>query len=789
MKTRKSGPLEGLRVVTLARTMSTKVAGMILADNGATVVEFAAPGSEVEPTWELAEQVWRRGKSLADFVSGDGVLAMIDEADAFISDLHSAELVELGLDPEALAAARSNLICLQISGYGRTSEAEADEWSETLAWARQGFYWRQYGYREGPRMPTFPTGSYATAFNSITALLAAVHARNETGQGQVVDTSLADGLAAQQAMFWYWSERDRAPDTPINIRDGGMGRLVLEAYQCADAEWIHIHSGSKGGFSRLMALAGLQEQIPPIPTDAASEIGQPIEPWQLELIHETLPVMFVQKPRAEWLKILRDLDIPSMPDLLPGEVYLEPQALENQLSTLVELPDGEVVRAGGAVLKFSEAPANASYIAERRVGPDEALSDLRTAAARAPAPPARRADIGGRYPLAGLKVVDFGVFFAGPFASRLLADLGAEVIKIENLAGCPMRPISGGRYFNAANHHKRTIALNLKKPESRAVVERLVKWADVVQHNLRPDVAESLGMGYEDLRDINSQLIYCHSPAFGSLGPYRGYPGFEPLSSAVTGLMMRHEDCRYVGPYLAIGSMDPGNGLLGAAAILMALYHRDRTGEGQFVECPQMGSAILSTLETVVRADGSIADPLTVDEGQYGSSWWRRLYQCSDGWIVVHAWREAARGALAGLVGGGDAPADALSAWAAKTSTDAAVQTLRNLGVPVERVGEAYRADDYFFDEENLRLGRVIEFPDHPKWGSYRDLGQFWRFSRSPVRQANEGRYAPSIGGFTRQILQEHGFSESEIASLVEARVVGAETADGARAAQPAVAI
>ena len=754
--------------------MSAKVMGMILADNGATVVEVVRPEAP-EPTWELAEQVWRRGKSLVAFEDGEQVRRLLDEADVFATDYHERDLQDLGLDLTRLGAERPRLICLQLSGYGRDSAFEQDPWSETLIWARQGFYWRQYGHREGPRMPTFPTGSYGAAFNGMTAILAALHARNLTGRGQLVDTAVADGLAAQQGMFWYWSERDKAPDAPMDIRQGGMGRLVLESYQCADAEWLHVHSGSKGGFSRLMALAGLQEQIPPIPTDAASEIGQPIEPWQLELVHETLPVMFASKTRPEWLKILRELDIPTMPDLLPGEVYTDPQVLENQLTTLVELPDGELVRAGGAVLKFSESPGNPSIVAERQVDTAEALADLKRAVARTPPPRTGSADLAKQYPLAGLKVVDFGVFFAGPFAGRLLADLGADVIKIENLAGCPMRPISGGRYFNAANHHKRTLALNLKKPESRAVIERLVKWADVVQHNLRPDVAESLGMGYEDLRDLNPGLIYCHFPAFGSLGEYRSYPGFEPLSSAITGLMMRHGDCRYVGPYGAIGSMDPGNGLLGAAAILMALYHRDRTGEGQFIECPQMGSAILSTLDTVIRADGTIVDPLAADEGQYGFSWWHRLYPCGDGWFVVHAWSEAARDGLRRAAGAdGEDPTAVIASWASGQATASVVERLRAAGVPVEPVGPRYSADAYFFDEENVRLGRVIEFTDHEKWGSYRDLGQFWRFSGSRLRQASEGGYVPGLGACSRELLAEHGFSEAEIADLLQRRVVGA---------------
>ncbi len=576
----------------------------------------------------------------------------------------------------------------------------------------------------------------------MTCILAALHARNETGRGQVVETSIADGIASQQGMMWYWCENEAAPDKPIDITKGGMGRLILEPYQCADAEWLHLHSGSKGGFPRLMELAGLTEKIPPIPTDAQSEIGQPIEPWQLELVHETLPALFATRPRAEWLKILRDLDIPVMPDLKPGEIYSDPQVVENQLTCLTVLPDGESVRAAGGVLKFSESPGSPALMAERKVDTEQALSDLSRASERTPPPRFGKGDLSGKYPLAGLKVLDFGVFFAGPFASRLLADLGADVIKIENLAGCPMREISKGRYFQAANHYKRTMTLNLKKPESRAIIERLVKWADVVQHNLRPGVAESLGMGYEDLRDLNPGMIYCHSPAFGSIGPYRGYPGFEPLASAITGLMMRHGGCEYVGPRHAIGSMDPGNGLLGAAAILMALYHRDRTGEGQYVECPQLGSGILSTLDTVQREDGSIDDPLATDEDQYGFSWFCRLYKGADGWLVVHAWNDEARQALRALAGASDGnEIETITAWALDCSVADAIAALRKAGVPAEIVGAPYKPEHYFFDKENVRFNRVIEFQNHPRWGRYRDLGQFWRFSQSTVRLPPEGRF------------------------------------------------
>jgi len=778
MRTRKAGPLHGLRVVTLPWHSTAKVIGMLMADNGATVVEVVDDELGHEPNWERAEMVWRRGKDIVSLEGPEQLAKLTQNADLFITDYYPAELKQLGVTGSDLVARHPALVVLNVSAYGIDSAQVNDIWTETLAWARLGFFQRQSGPREGPKMPAFPAGSYAAVFNGVTAALAAIHVRNETGRGQVVDTSISDGLAAQQAMGWYWSEKEKPSVKPVNIHAGDMGRLVLEPYKCGDGQWLHIHTGSKGAFSRLMAIGGLQEQIPPIPTAAATETGQPIEPWQLELVHSTLPKVFASKTRDEWRKIFREQDIAAMPDLRGGEVFTDPQAIENQLSMLVDLPNGETVRAAGAVLKFSKSPAAPSGIAERKVDTNEAISDLELAVKRVPPPRIGDGDFDARWPLKGLKVVDFGVHFAGPFASRLLADLGADVIKVENLSGDPLRPIAKGQYFMAANHHKRTLALNLKTPEGKAIMQKLVKWADVVQHNLRPGVAEGLGIGYEDLRDMNPGLIFCHSPAFGSLGPYKDLPGFEPLSSAITGLMMRHSDCLDVGPRGSIGSMDPGNGMLGAAGMMMALYHRDRTGEGQYIECPQMGSAILSTPETVILESGEILDPLRVDDQQYGFSWHKRLYQAADGWLVVDAWSARARDGLRVTTSAGEGTEiDDITKWAASLPVNEAVEKLRAADVPTEPVGEPYDGDTYFFNEENLRLGRVIVFENEPRWGDYRDLGQFWRFSGSPLRQAKEGRLTAGIGSAGAEVLSEHGFSEDEIAALAEKRVIGLQAA------------
>lgn len=668
-------------------------------------------------------------------------------------------------------------MAVRVTGHGATAPGEGEPWSEALVAASLGLPWAQQGPRgEGaPHMPAFAAGSTATAFNAITAAMAALYRRHRSGEGQYIDIALVDGFAAQQTLSWAWSPRlpRHERDPLLDIERGSLGRLVLRAFRCADGGWIHIHTGAKGAFSRLVKLAGLDDRIPPLPQSGQSEIGQPIAPDQLALIHATLPGMFAGRPRDEWLRILREIDVSAMPDLRAGEVFDDPQVLENQLTTLVDLPGGERVRAAAAPLKYSESPGLPGAVPSGHLAAGDAIAELRRTA-----PPVARAGqtsrSGAGFPLAGLKALDFGIHFAGPFATRLLADLGAEVIKLENLYGCPLRAAMNGRMFNAGNRNKRMLALNLKRPEARAVIERLVAAVDIVHHNMRPGVAEELGMSYEDLRRINPRIVYCHSPAYGSLGPWRDLPGFEPLSSAVAGLLTRYEGFELTGPHLGIGGMDPGNGMLGAAGIMMAIHHRDRTGEGQFLECPQLGSAVLSTPEVTIRSDGRISDPLFAGPLQFGYAWHARLYAAADGWLVVDAHSAQTRAALLALAGTGESQAEgALTAWSAARSIDSALEALRSAGVPAARLAPPYDGERFFHDPEHRRLGRVIEHHDHPYFGEYHELAQFWRFPGSPLRTGDAAWFAQPIGAQTLDILGELGFSRSDVDALIAAKVAG----------------
>src|SRR5437867_11136305 len=183
-------------------------------------------------------------------------------------------------------------------------------------------------------------------------------------------------------------------------------------------------------------------------------------------------------------------------------------------------------------------------------------------------------------PLDGIAVADLTSYIAGSYAAMMLADLGARVTKVESLAGDAFRELPG---FFGWNRGKRSVAVDLKKPDGLTIVERLAERSDVLMENMRPGVADRLGVGYERVHALNPRLIYCSVTAFGSTGPYADRPGFDPLLQALGGLMTLQG---FGGPpkYLRTAPTDYYTAALGAQAVLTALFMRERTGRGQRIE-------------------------------------------------------------------------------------------------------------------------------------------------------------------------------------------------------------
>ncbi|MEK7795314.1 MAG: CoA transferase [Candidatus Hydrogenedentota bacterium] len=210
-------------------------------------------------------------------------------------------------------------------------------------------------------------------------------------------------------------------------------------------------------------------------------------------------------------------------------------------------------------------------------------------------------------PLAGVHVVDFSSFIAGAFAATVLGDMGASIVKVESLAGDAARqwgPFLNGesRMFQGWNRNKRSIAVDLRSDKGREIVYDLVRRADIVVENFRPGITHKLKIDYPVLKATNEKLIYLSITAFGTKGPYGERPGYDPILQALTGAA--RGNIRYTGNtgICSVAISDFGSALLGACGLLAALYHRERTGQGQFLETTLLQAAMTLQSHMFVKA-------------------------------------------------------------------------------------------------------------------------------------------------------------------------------------------
>jgi crotonobetainyl-CoA:carnitine CoA-transferase CaiB-like acyl-CoA transferase len=236
--------------------------------------------------------------------------------------------------------------------------------------------------------------------------------------------------------------------------------------------------------------------------------------------------------------------------------------------------------------------------------------------------------------LRDVRVVEQGTFITGPCAGMMLADLGADVIKIEGPEGDPYRSYQGGRYsphFQAYNRNKRSLVLDLKQASDRETFERLIAQADVYLQNFRPGTAEKLGAGADRLRDLNPRLIYCSISGFGSTGPYAERPSYDSVAQALSGFLsvvVDEERPRFLGPALA----DAVTGIYAAYGILGALYERSRTGHGRLVEVSMLEAMAHFTVEPFAAFFALGVTPKSTDRPRLAQAY---ILRTSDGRLLA----------------------------------------------------------------------------------------------------------------------------------------------------------
>jgi crotonobetainyl-CoA:carnitine CoA-transferase CaiB-like acyl-CoA transferase len=375
-------------------------------------------------------------------------------------------------------------------------------------------------------------------------------------------------------------------------------------------------------------------------------------------------------------------------------------------------------------------------------------------------------------PLEGVRVVDLTSYIAGSYAATMLADLGADVVKVESLEGDSFRELPG---FFAWNRGKRSIALNLKAPDGRAVVERLARDTDVVMENMRPGVADRLGVGDATLRGLNPRLIYCSTTAFGSSGPYVDRPGFDPLLQGLAGIMALQG---FGGPpqYLRIAVVDYYAAALTAQAVLAALFVRERTGIGQKVETSLLHAVTALQAGNFVDYPGK--QSVFRDNPTY------RLYQAGDGeWLFLACGNQAFWVKLCQALGLEDLAHDPrFGSWMLRLDNravllpilearfkarprDAWLQTLLSHDIPA---GPVHSIDEFRRHELTRHHGMAREY-DHAEVGRLTLPGSSLLFSATPTRDVGP---SPTLGQHTDDVLRAAGYTDAAVADLRARKIV-----------------
>jgi crotonobetainyl-CoA:carnitine CoA-transferase CaiB-like acyl-CoA transferase len=378
--------------------------------------------------------------------------------------------------------------------------------------------------------------------------------------------------------------------------------------------------------------------------------------------------------------------------------------------------------------------------------------------------------IGGA--LAGVSVLDLTSYIAGSYAGMMLADLGASVVKVEALEGDPFRELPG---FLGWNRGKRSIAVNLKEADGRAVVHRLAVRADVAMENMRPGVADRLGVGEADLRAINPRVIYASVTAFGADGAYADRPGFDPLLQAMAGVMTLQG---FGGPprYVRIAMTDYYTAALACQAILAALFARERTGRGQRVETSLLRGALAMQSGNVVDYPGK--QSVFRDNPTY------RLYQAADGeWFFLACGNQSFWVKLCGALGlarladdprfgswllrldNGPALIPLLEETFASRPREAWLRVLADHDIPAAAVQPL---PAFMKDPVVQHQGMIVHY-EHPEVGPLTLMGQPLGFSDTPAPDPGP---PPVLGQHTDAVLREVGYRDADIADLHRRRIV-----------------
>jgi len=732
--------LRDLRIVEIGEGMAIEVAGLMLCELGADVLKIEPPGGD--PARGSATFAnWNRGKrSLAlDLDQPDSLAelnARLAGADVLLHPFTPRRAQALGLDDASLAAAFPRLVVCGVTGSPRNHpDAERPD-DELLVAARLGALYENDGYRAGPIALRYRMGSWGAAHLAAAGVLARLVMRLQSGAGGAAHTSILQGLLSNLPMVWARNSQGPMPNPPTYAP--GPRPQTLQLFECAGGDWMQVMDPTR------------QFDFASLPTmwDVMAE-GVSVD------TPEGLKAAFRRRPIASWIADLRAADIAVEPAFPLGELLRHRDVQLNGYVVEVEDPAlGRTVQPNTPFHHDADLPVGrpAPRLGE---GGERAWTGPTAPAGDAAQPP---------QPLAGVRVVDFGMFLAGPMGPSLMGDMGADVIKVEALTGDRIRFMH--RYYQAAARSKRSLALDLTRPEAKEILARLLRWAEVAHHNMRFKGAEKLGLTEVGLRRLNPDIVFSYVSAYGQRGERGSWPGYDSIFTAIAGWEFENAGAGNPPMFSRPGPMDIMSAQSCMVGTMAALYARRAGGPGHSIASSLLGVATFSQGEVLILPDGRLSETDHLSGDQTGFGPYHRLFETRDGWIAVAARKDGQQAGVRTVLGEDEA------AFAEAARARPAAELLAALeaqGVPCERVVFEDAMNRFFDDPLNRELGLVSALPQ-PLYGLVEQPGQYWSFGDTPMSIT---RCCPTIGEHTDEILRELGYADAEIVALRKTKVVG----------------
>ena len=802
-----SGPLDGIRVVELSTTLTSATISGFLADFGADVVTVEPPGGSPLRT-QPAFPFWGRGKRsvVLDLGAPDDAAAarsLAAHADVVIETFRPGVVERFGLGYDDLAPVNPRLVYASVTAFGRTGELANVKGYEGLVMARFGGH-DGMGViidRPGPAFCAAPYTAWSGAHSALHGILAALIERERSGVGQRVDTTLIQGFAGQDpwnAMLGHIAKQYPEAFTQAGLADDGASvpnnslffRLLVAL--SADGRWLQFSQTTPRLFEAFMRVMGLDWMWDDPKWKSVPDFDD-VE--QRHEYYELLLAAVRSKTAAEWQEAFDD-----EPDVWAeifrhgGELLDHPQLQHDRAVVTIDDDALGAVRQPGPFVRLDATPAELTRSAPML---DQHGDEVRKQASDTPAVDATGDDAPTAPPLDGITVLELGTYFAAPYGATLLTDLGARVIKIEQLDGDPIRHIIPFPEVGGVKvlQGKESIAVDIHTDDGRAIVHDLVREADAILVSFRAGVVERLGLDPETLLAINPDLVYLSAPGYGVDGPCGHRPAFAPTIGAGSGLAMRNiGESAPSGPDLTVEVVKPaalrvaqsamgvghadGFSALGvASALLLGLLARERGARGQAMQTSMLRTMAHVLVEDMVEYDARPTRQ-TGDIGLHGLSARYRLYETADGWVFLAApaaseWDDlvtafAPHVDLGGLEHDDDALAETLEkAFRTRTADEWESELLaHDVGCLRVRPGAPDR--QIYADGGIGEVKGWITEVEHPVIGMHPRLAPLVGFSRSTTL----AKPAELCGASTDTVLTGLGYDTDRIDALRTAGVI-----------------